>query len=59
MGEDEKSSALYAMATNLRHAAAETVWPDYRQKLLEAARDLESEADRRDHDRPPPASRTG
>ena len=43
-----RSDALRAMATNLRHAAAETGWPDYRKRLVEVARDLEREADESD-----------
>lgn len=39
---------LHAMATNLRHAAAPTHWPDYRKRMLEVARDLEREADKAD-----------
>jgi len=59
MRDPPKSAELYAMATNLRHAAAETSWPRYRAKLLEVARDLEREADRRDQDSFTPTSRAG
>ena len=54
-----RSDALRAMATNLRHAAAETSWLDYRQRLLEVARDLEREADKRDQALPARSSRAG
>jgi hypothetical protein len=47
------------MATNLRHAAAETGWPEYRNRLLEVARDLEHEADRSDQALPRRISRAG
>jgi hypothetical protein len=42
----EKAMQTLAMATRFRHAAQETSWPSYRAKLLEVARDLESEADK-------------
>jgi hypothetical protein len=54
-----KSADLYAIATNLRRAAAETSWPHYRAKLLEAARDLEREAGKRDQSSFAPISRMG
>ena len=54
-----KSAELYAMAVNLRHAAAETSWPHYRAKLLEAARDLEREAGKQDQSLFAPTSRMG
>jgi hypothetical protein len=57
--DPSKSAELYAMATNLRHAADETSWPLYRAKLLEAARDLEREAGKRDQSSSTPISRMG
>jgi len=42
----EKAAQTLAMATRFRHAADETSWPDYRAKLLEVARDLESEVEK-------------
>lgn len=40
----EKVARLHAMASNLRRAAAETGQPRYRTRLLNVARDLETEA---------------
>jgi hypothetical protein len=40
----EKATQMYAMASNLRHAADETVQSEYRIRLLMVARDLEREA---------------
>jgi hypothetical protein len=45
----EKAAQTLAMATRFRHAAAETSWAAYRTKLLEVARDLESEAEKLEH----------
>jgi len=42
----DKAARLYAMASNLRHSAAETGLPAYRTRLLNVARDLEGEAAR-------------
>ena len=42
----EKSRQIYAMASNFRHVADGTKFPNYRIRLLEVARDLESEAAR-------------
>ena len=44
VSDAERASQLYAMASNFRHAAAETAQPRYRARLLNVARDLESEA---------------
>jgi hypothetical protein len=58
----EKSIQLYAMVSNLRHAADKTALPDYRRRLLEVARDLEREAAKLTaQDLPPPrgTSRAG
>ena len=44
VSDAEKAAQLYAMASNFRHAAAETAQPRYRVRLLDVARDLESEA---------------
>ena len=54
----EKSVQLYAMASNFRHAADETALPGYRRRLLEVARDLESEAAKLDDQDLPPPRRT-
>ena len=40
----ERATQFYAMASNFRHSAAETAEPRYRARLLNVARDLESEA---------------
>jgi len=42
--DPDKAAQIFAMASNLRHAAAETGQPRYRARLLNVARDLESEA---------------
>ena len=58
----EKAMQALAMATRFRHAAQATSWPGYRAKLLEVARDLESEAEKLDSQEglpPPGASRAG
>ena len=54
--DPDKVARLHAMASKLRQAAAETGQPRYRTRLLNVARDLESEAARLDDnvpDRPP------
>ena len=55
--DPSKSAELYAMAIDLRRSAAETSWPHYRAKLLEAARDLEREAGKQDQSMFVPTSR--
>jgi hypothetical protein len=42
--DPDKAARLHAMASKLRQAAAETAQPHYRTRLLNVARDLETEA---------------
>ena len=44
VSDAERATQLYVMASNFRHAAAETAQPRYRARLLNVARDLEREA---------------
>jgi hypothetical protein len=41
---DRRVENLLVKAARLRHSASATFWPDYREKMLEVARELEARA---------------